>query len=112
MYAAVGAASTSDQEVQQMQFPLIMPLMMGFFMAFAVLNDPDGPTSVTGSLIPFTSPVVMPIRATMVNVPGVELAASILFLTFTCGSRVYRVSILATGKRPTLRQLWRWMLKG
>ncbi len=109
---------TSDQEVQQMQFPLIMPLMMGFFMAFAVLNDPDGPTSVTGSLIPFTSPVVMPIRATMVNVPGVELAASILFLTFTCaaflwiGSRVYRVSILATGKRPTLRQLWRWMLKG
>lgn len=118
MYAAVGAASTSDQEVQQMQFPLILPLMMGFFMAFAVLNDPDGPTSVTGSLIPFTSPVVMPIRATMVNVPGLELAASILFLTFSCvaflwiGSRVYRVSILATGKRPTPRQLWSWMLRG
>lgn len=118
MYAAVGAASTSDQEVQQMQFPLILPLMMGFFMAFAVLNDPDGPTSVTGSLIPFTSPVVMPIRATMVNVPGLEMAASILFLTFACaaflwiGSRVYRVSILATGKRPTVRQLWSWMLKG
>ena len=118
MYAAVGAASTSDQEVQQMQFPLIMPLMMGFFIAFAVLNDPNGPTSITGSVIPFTSPVVMPIRATMMNVPGTELAASMLFLIFTClvflwvGSRVYRVSILATGKRPTLRQLWRWMLTG
>ncbi|MGH7570724.1 MAG: ABC transporter permease [Gemmatimonadota bacterium] len=118
LYAAAGALSTSDLEVQQLQFPLMMPLMVGFFMVFAVFDDPEGSISVAGSLIPFTSPIVMPIRTAMTRVPPPELAASLALLAVTCagllwlGGRIYRVSVLATGRRPSPRQLWRWMRAG
>jgi ABC-2 type transport system permease protein len=118
LYAAAGALSTSDHEVQQLQFPLMMPLMVGFFMVFAVFDDPEGSIAVAGSLIPFTSPIVMPIRAAVTGVPPLELALSLALLVATCvallwlGGRVYRVSVLATGKRPSPRQLVRWMRAG
>lgn len=118
LYAAAGALSTSDHEVQQLQFPLMMPLMVGFFMVFAVFDDPEGSIAVAGSLIPFTSPIVMPIRAAVTGVPPLELALSLGLLIATCafllwlGGRVYRVSVLATGRRPSPRQLVRWMRAG
>ncbi|HKY59662.1 MAG TPA: ABC transporter permease [Gemmatimonadota bacterium] len=118
LYAAVGAISTSETEVQQLQFPVMLPLMIGFFMVFAVFDDPDGTVARAGSLIPFTSPIVMPIRDAVTGVPPPEVAASFALLVFTCvfslwlGGRIYRVSILATGKRPSPRQLWRWMRAG
>ncbi|MGH7587501.1 MAG: ABC transporter permease [Gemmatimonadota bacterium] len=118
LYAAVGAISTSEHEVQQLQFPVMMPLMVGFFMIFAVFSDPNGTVAVAGSLIPFTSPIVMPIRDAVTGVPPVELAGSLALLVVTCafflwlGGLIYRVSILATGRRPSPRQLWRWMRAG
>ncbi len=118
LYAAAGALSTSDHEVQQLQFPVMMPLMVGFFMVFAVFDDPEGTIAVAGSMIPFTSPIVMPIRVAMTRVPPLELAGSLGLLVATCagllwlGGRIYRVSVLATGKRPSPRQLWRWMRAG
>jgi ABC-2 type transport system permease protein len=69
-------------------------------------------------LIPFTSPIVMPIRDAVTGVPSTELAASFALLVVTCaillwlGGVIYRVSILATGARPSPRQLWRWMRAG
>ncbi|MGH7564386.1 MAG: ABC transporter permease, partial [Gemmatimonadota bacterium] len=98
LYASAGALSTSDHEVQQLQFPVMMPLMIGFFMVFAVFDDPEGTIAVAGSLIPFTSPIVMPIRTAMTGVPPLELAASLGLLVATCagllwlGGRIYRVS--------------------
>jgi ABC-2 type transport system permease protein len=118
LYAAVGAISTSEHEVQQLQFPVMMPLMVGFFMIFAVFSDPNGTVAVAGSLIPFTSPIVMPIRDAVTGVPPLELAASLAILLLTCafflwlGGLIYRVSILATGRRPSPGQLWRWMRAG
>lgn len=118
LYAAVGAISTSETEVQQLQFPVMLPLMIGFFMIFAVFSDPNGTVAVSGSLIPFTSPIVMPIRDAVTGVPPLELAGSFAILVVTCGlllwlgGLIYRVSILATGSRPSPRQLWRWMRAG
>lgn len=118
LYAAAGAISTADHEVQQLQFPLMMPLMIGFFMVFAVFDDPGGTIAVAGSLIPFTSPIVMPIRDAVTGVGPLELALSMALLVATCaallwlGGHVYRVSVLATGKRPSPRELLRWMRAG
>lgn len=118
LYAAVGALSTSEHEVQQLQFPVMLPLMVGFFMIFAVFSDPTGPVAVAGSLIPLTSPIVMPIRDAVTGVPPLELAGSFallvvacVFMLWLCGL-IYRVSILATGRRPSPRQLWRWVRAG
>jgi ABC-2 type transport system permease protein len=92
--------------------------MVGFFMIFAVFSDPNGPVAVAGSLVPFTSPIVMPIRDAVTGVPPLELAASLALLVVTCafflwlGGLIYRVSILATGRRPSPRQLMRWMRAG
>lgn len=118
LYAAVGAVATTDQEVQQLQLPMLLPLMIGFFMTFAVYTDPESPAAVAGSLIPFTSPIVMPIRATIAAVPPIQMAASMALLVATCGlllwlgGKIYRVSILATGKRPSASDLWRWVRAG
>lgn len=118
LYAAAGAVATADHEVQQLQFPLMMPLLIGFFMVFAVFDDPNGPVAVAGSLIPFTSPIVMPVRDAVTGVPPAELALSVALLVSACagllwlGGRIYRVSVLATGKRPSPRQLKRWMRAG
>jgi ABC-2 type transport system permease protein len=118
LYAAVGAVSTSETEVQQLQFPVMLPLMVGFFMIFAVFSDPNGTVAVAGSLIPFTSPIVMPIRDAVTGVPAFELGASFGMLLLACvlllwlGGVIYRVSILAIGRRPSPGELWRWMRAG
>ncbi len=115
LYAAMGAVATSSQEAQNLQYPAIAPLMVGFLMVFAVLDDPSGNLSVAGSLIPFTSPLVVPVRALLVPIPAAELAASVAILAAACaallwaGGKVYKVTVLSTGNRPTARQLWRWI---
>jgi ABC-2 type transport system permease protein len=115
IFAALGAVATSGQEAQNLQYPAIAPLMIGFFMVFAVLDDPTGGLAVAGTLIPFTSPLVVPVRALLVPIPWWELAASVALLAATCaaflwvGGKVYKVTVLATGKRPTVGQLWRWI---
>ncbi|MFN2384617.1 MAG: ABC transporter permease [Gemmatimonadota bacterium] len=113
LYAALGAVATSSQEAQQLQFPALMPLMIGFFMVFGVMGDPDGPLAVVGSLVPFTSPLIMPVRAIVATVPLLELIASAVLLIAGCalllyaGGTVYRVTVLSSGTRPTMKQIWR-----
>lgn len=115
VYAALGAVATSSQEAQNLQYPAIVPLMMAFFMVFPVLDDPTGSLAVAGTLIPLTSPIVVPVRALLVPIPAWELAVSLALLGAACwaflwiGGKVYKVTVLATGKRPSVRQLWRWM---
>ncbi|HEV3048673.1 MAG TPA: ABC transporter permease, partial [Longimicrobium sp.] len=90
---------------------LFVPIM--FIMP--VLTDPLGTTARTLSLIPFTSPVVMPMRAVATEVPLWEVAASIgllvvgTALVMWLAGRIYRIGILSTGKKPTLRELGRWL---
>jgi ABC-2 type transport system permease protein len=115
LYAAMGAIATTDQEAQQMQFPVLIPLLVAILIQQSVIADPDGPVAVWGSLIPFTSPVIMPTRAYLTGVPPLQMAAAIGLLVFTCfalvwlAAKIYRIGILATGKRPGMAELWRWL---
>lgn len=115
MYAAAGSTVTSEQEAQQLAVPLMMPLIVPMVFIMPVLTDPLGSTARTLSLIPFTSPVVMPMRAVATEIPALEIAASIalliagVLLVLWLAGKIYRVGILSTGKKPSLGELARWL---
>lgn len=115
LYAAIGAAVDSETDSQQFLLPIIMPLMLGIYVGFfTVVNDPHGTVATIFSLIPFTSPIVMLMRIPF-GVPVWQLALSIvlLFGTFLAvvwfASKIYRVGILMYGKKPTWKELYKWL---
>ena len=115
MFAAVGAMSSTEQEARQAQQPVMMLLVGSFISMFAMLNDPGGRLAVTLSLIPFTSPIAMPVRWAAGTLPVGEIAVSLTILVISImvvtwiASRIYRVGILMTGKRPSIPELVRWV---
>ncbi|MDH3459225.1 MAG: ABC transporter permease, partial [Gemmatimonadota bacterium] len=115
MFAAVGAMSNSDAEARQAQTPVIMLLVIPTVLMLGILQQPDGAMAVSLSLIPFCSPIAMPVRWAAATVPMEELALSIgllvaaLLLVVWVAARIYRVGILMYGKRPNPRELWRWI---
>jgi len=114
MFAVVGASVSTDTEAQQAQMPVVMLLIPGILVFPAVLNDPSGSLSHVMGLVPFWSPIIMPIRFAASDVPAGELAASLAILGLTVvgvvwvAARIYRVGILMYGKRPGLGELVRW----
>lgn len=114
LYAAVGASVNTQQEAQSLAFPVMMPLILGFVFFPVVLGSPDSPLSVTLSLVPFFTPMLMFLRISVVTPPtwqialslGLTLAAVVAVTWFA--SRVYRVGILMYGKRPTFPEMVRW----
>lgn len=115
MFAAIGAMSSTEADVRQAQQPVIMLIVIPALLAFGAVNDPDGPIAQTLTLVPFSSPIAMPIRWSVSAVPLGELAASVGFLVVTMlavtwvAARIYRVGILMYGKRPGLKELARWV---
>jgi ABC-2 type transport system permease protein len=119
LFAAVGSAVDSIQESQQFQFPITLPLLIGYMGLFLfILRDPHGPISFWLSVIPFTSPVAMVGRIAF-GVPDWQLALSMLLLiagfifTTWVAARIYRVGILMTGTKVNYKVLAKWfMTKG
>lgn len=115
MYAAIGAAVDSETDSQQFLLPIIMPLMLGVYIGFfTVINDPHGTIATVFSMIPFTSPIVMLMRIPF-GVPLWELILSIviLFGTFIFvvwfAAKIYRIGILMYGKKPSWKELYKWL---
>lgn len=113
-FAAIGSAVENEADTQQLQIPVTIPLMLAFFIAFYAFKAPDSQIVFWGSMIPFTSPIVMLARIPF-GVPGWEIALSIgiLLLTFIlCGwmsAKIYRIGILMFGKKTTFKDLWKWL---
>ncbi|MBO5920238.1 MAG: ABC transporter permease [Bacteroidales bacterium] len=114
MFAAVGAAVDNEADTQQLILPITMPLIVGLFLMLHTFQYPDSALSFWGSVIPFTSPMVMMARIAY-GVPAWELALSIgvLVLTFVgmayLSGRIYRVGILMYGKKPGWKEIWKWL---
>jgi ABC-2 type transport system permease protein len=115
LYAAVGSSVNSESEARQAASPLmIMIVSTGVFIQPVLLN-PTGTTARVLSLIPISSPIIMPIRMAVTGVPPLEMAASLAFLVIGCvaalwlASRIYRVGLLMYGKRPTMKEMARWV---
>lgn len=115
LFAAVGAAVDNETDTQQFMLPIIAPLILGLYVGFAtVMNDPHGPIATICSIIPFTSPIVMLMRVPF-GVSWYELGISmaLLIVTFVfmvwLAAKIYRVGILMYGKKPTYKDLYKWI---
>ncbi|HTJ45220.1 MAG TPA: ABC transporter permease [Kofleriaceae bacterium] len=115
LYAAVGAMVSSDQEAQQAQTPITMLLVLTIICVQLVANDPraTGPAILT--LVPFSSPILMPMRWLLGGATGMDVALSFSILAAStwlvamASARIFRVGILMYGKRPSMRELGRWL---
>jgi len=114
LYAAIGSAVDNETETQQFTLFAIIPLMVGVYGSFSIINNPDGPTAFWLSMIPFTSPVVMTARIPF-GVPAWQIATSIglllasaLFMVYVA-SKIYRVGILMYGNKATFKEIWKWI---
>jgi ABC-2 type transport system permease protein len=118
LYAAIGAMVNSDQEGQQLQTPLTLLLVVPVMCVTLVANHPRGGAAQVLTLVPLSSPILMPMRYLLGGATWPELALSLaLLLLFTAGAvalagRIYRVGILMYGKRASLRELARWIRHG
>ena len=115
VYAAIGAAVDNETDSQQFLLPIIMPLILGVYIGFfSVLSEPHGTIATTFSMIPFTSPIVMLMRIPF-GVPWWQILISVtlLFATFFFvvwfAAKIYRVGILMYGKKPTWKELYKWL---
>ena len=115
MFAAVAAMSSTEQEARQSQAPITVLIMLAFFSSFATLASPESRLATTLSLVPFTSPIATPARWAAGNLTLGDVASSLALLVVGVAvvtwiaARIYRVGILMTGKRPSLRELVRWV---
>ena len=115
IYAAVGAMCNSVQETQQFQMPVTVVALLGYFGAFGAINNPGSQLARVLSFVPPTAPFVVPVRYAMSPLPAVELGASIaacvlgVLAIIWVAARIYRVGILSYGKRPTPREIFRWI---
>lgn len=114
-YASIGAAVDNETDSQQFLLPIIMPLILAVYIGFfTVINDPNGTVATVFSMIPLTSPIVMLMRIPF-GVPWWQLLISIslLFATFFFvvwfAAKIYRVGILMYGKKPTWKELYKWL---
>ncbi|MFI5180239.1 MAG: ABC transporter permease [Thermoanaerobaculia bacterium] len=115
IYAVGGAIVTSEKEAQQVITPVIFVMMVPWFLVMPIIMSPDSAFSTALSLIPIYTPITMFIRVLVSEPPLWQVGLSILLAVgtilgfFWVTAKIFRVGLLATGKRPTIPELWRWL---
>jgi ABC-2 type transport system permease protein len=114
-YAIAGAVCNSEKEAQQFAAPVIVILMIPWFLMMPIIMNPDSSLSVGLSLFPLFAPITMFARVLVSEPAGWQIALSILlsigtiYVLLWITAKIFRVGILSYGKRPTIPELWRWM---
>jgi ABC-2 type transport system permease protein len=115
LFAAVGSIVSAIQDMQQFMFPVMLPIIIGFFGMFRVINEPNALLGTVFSFIPFFAPFVVPVKWSMGAMSGTDLAISmaamvvgIVAVAWVAG-RIYRTGILMYGKKPSFREVIRWI---
>jgi ABC-2 type transport system permease protein len=114
LFAAVGSAVDSEADTQQFMLPLTVPLILSIVMAQYVIQEPQGAIAFWFSIIPLTSPIIMMIRIPF-GVPIIQVVLSMVLLvggfllTTWMASKIYRTGILMYGKKPSYRELLKWI---
>lgn len=115
LYAAIGAMCNSDEEAQQLQFPVTLPLVLCMIFATTIMRAPNTPLAFWLSIFPLTAPIIMFVRVTVNMPPAWQIVLAIavnlatLYGLVWLTSRIYRVGILMYGKRPTLPEIIKWI---
>jgi ABC-2 type transport system permease protein len=114
IFAAVGSAVSQPEDTGQFIAPIMAFMVFALYAGIYSVDNPDGPLAFWCSIIPFTSPVVMMVRLPY-DVPAWQLAVSLALLFATAmaltglSAKIYRVGILMYGKKPSLREIIKWM---
>jgi ABC-2 type transport system permease protein len=115
LFAAVGAMVSSQEDVQQASMPVMLLLISSIIFMTPIMTNPGSGLARTMSLLPFSAPILMPLRMTLIPVPWYEVLGSIAGVMIAClvaiwlSARIYRVGLLMYGKRPSFRELARWV---
>ncbi len=114
IFAAIGSAVENEADTQQLQLPVTVPLLLGFFIALYAFKAPGSALVFWGSMIPFTSPIVMLARLPFgVATWEIVLSVVLLIATFAAcawlSAKIYKVGILMFGKKSTWKDLWKWL---
>ncbi len=115
IYAALGSMGSSEEDLQQVQMPVILALMTCLLISPIVERAPNSPLAVTLTMIPFFSPILMVFRIMVQTPPFWQIALSLAICLLTTvgiiqvSAKIYRVGILMYGKRPSLAELLRWL---
>ncbi len=115
LYAAIGAMCSTQQEAQQANTPVTMCIGIAMVAVFALMNDPSSGLARVFSLIPLFAPIVVPVRYAISPIPLEEVALSVVAMivgviaVVWVAGRIYRVGILSYGKKPSLKEVWRWV---
>lgn len=118
LFAAVGSVVNEDpQEAQSLMLPITMPIILSFVIMTTAVGKPDAPIAVWGSIIPFSSPIVMMGRIPSGNVPAWQIIVSMLalvagfILTTMLAAKIYRTGILLYGKKVTFKEMGKWLFR-
>lgn len=115
MYAAVGAMVSSEQDTQQVQMPITLLLVVGMVCVTAISGDPRGTTATVMTILPFWSALLMPMRYLLGGASPAEVVLSLVILLAStalvarAAAKIYRVGVLMYGKRPSFKELIRWL---
>lgn len=113
-FGAIGAAVDAQEDAQQFMLPIMLPIIISFMMMMIVVKNPDGALAFWGSMIPFTSPIVMMARIPF-GVPAWEMALSMILLVASIigaiwvAAKIYRTGILMYGKKVSWKELFKWL---
>lgn len=115
LFAAMGSTVTNEQDVQQASMPVMLLLIASIVFVQPILLDPTSTFSKVMSWLPFSAPILMPLRMTMLQLPAAEIAGTLVGMLAGCAlatwlaARIYRVGMLMYGKRPSFREMGRWV---
>lgn len=115
LFAAVGSAVDQESDAQSLTLPITMPIILTIMFIGSVVSAPNSTLSVVLSLIPLFTPILMTVRVAATDVPWWQIAASVIFTTGAfvtavwMASRIYRIGILSYGKKPSIKDLVRWL---
>jgi ABC-2 type transport system permease protein len=115
LFATVGAIFDNDQDAQSGIWPIMLLIMIPFFIGISLVNNPENTIGIVASMMPFASIIVMPARMTLVDVPSWQFALAVivnlstLVLIFPLAGKIYRVGILMSGKKPKWSEVVGWL---
>ena len=114
IYAAIGSAVANIQDASHLTSVVVMPVILGLILAMQAANAPESSLAFWMSMIPLTSPMVMMARIPF-GIPGWEVCLSLVILAVStlaviwAAGKIYRVGIFMYGKKPTVKELIRWV---
>lgn len=118
LFAAIAAAADQEQDIQSLQMPVTLPLIIPMLFIGNIISAPDGTLATVLSMIPFFTPLLMIVRAAATTVPVWQLVVSSILLVATfigavwSAGRVYRVGILNYGKKASFKDIAKWLVRG